>query len=110
MIRRGHDWTDFGPASKEAPNRRYFESIESIALNSPTVPTNGDTAGVPHVKTDLVNDLQCVSSNGNDPWFPDDIFTGGMVSEHKKLYVSGRKGKTCDRHKQPASRETSADR
>lgn len=50
-------------------------------------PINTVKPGVPHVKVDMINDLFCVSSNGQGPHFPDQRFTGGRSLQHKILKV-----------------------
>ncbi|KAL1854821.1 hypothetical protein Daus18300_011337 [Diaporthe australafricana] len=69
------------------------QHLTPIRLN-PAVATFPDNRvgapGVPQIRVDMVNDLFCVSSNGNDPWFPNDDeqfepFTGGNILEHPAL-------------------------
>lgn len=50
-------------------------------------PINKVKPGVPHVKVDMINDLFCVSSNGQDPHFRDQRFTGAVSLYHKILKV-----------------------
>ncbi|KAK7702874.1 hypothetical protein SLS64_009485 [Diaporthe eres] len=43
------------------------------------------SAGVPHFKVDIVNDVFCFSSNGQDPFFPGQRFSGGNSKYHEAL-------------------------
>lgn len=58
-------------------------------------PINKNTTGVPHFKVDIVNDVFCFSSNGQDPFFPGQRFSGGNSKYHEALSVRIMRHNSC---------------
>lgn len=56
-------------------------------MNPPVFPINTPKPGVPQIKVDMVDDVFCVSSNGQYPFFTGEQFSGGVVLWHAKLKV-----------------------
>lgn len=50
-------------------------------------PINTIKPGVPHIKVNMVDDVFCVSSNGQYPFFPGQRFSGGVALWHEELKV-----------------------
>ncbi|KAG6362406.1 hypothetical protein INS49_010636 [Diaporthe citri] len=68
-----------------AAKKNYNKHLTSIALNPSMFPINTVKPGVPHIKVDMVNDVFCVSSNGQYPFFSGERFCGGVSVWHKEL-------------------------
>lgn len=50
-------------------------------------PINDAKPGVSQIKVDMVEDVFCVSNNGQYPFFAGERFTGGVSVWHEKLKV-----------------------
>ncbi|KAI7776873.1 hypothetical protein LA080_004351 [Diaporthe eres] len=77
-------------AIQKAATQVSRQNLTPIAVNPPVFPINTPKPGVPHIKVDMVDDVFCVSSNGQYPFFTGEQFSGGVVLWHAKLKAMHR--------------------